>query len=64
MGMPDLLNCALMAINDECPPERGLYLCQLEDTGECDCRRCWQTYLIYVANGRRYDPYGNKREAR
>lgn len=61
MPLPGLLGCALMAIRDECPPESCMYLCQLEDTDECDCERCWTAYLFYVANGRRDDPY---REAR
>lgn len=61
MPLPGLLSCALMAINDECPAEQSMYLCRLEDTDECDCRRCWQTYLFYVANGRRSDPYASAR---
>lgn len=58
---PGLLACALMAVRNECPPEGGMYLCQLEDTQECDCERCWTNYLFYVANGRRSDPYVHKR---
>ena len=38
-----------------------MYLCMLEDTGECDCVRCWTNYLFYVANGRRGDPYASAR---
>lgn len=60
-----LLDCALLAIRDECPPESCMYLCQLGELDEPDCERCWTTYLIYVANGRRYDPYVNmRRDAR
>ena len=53
-----------MAIDDECPPEASMYLCQLEDTDECDCNRCWKRYLFYVANGRRDDPYRELRADR
>ena len=59
---PTLLNCALLAINGCCPPERAFYWCRFgEDDGECDCHRCWSTYLLYVAGGRRLDPYADLR---
>ena len=58
-----LLHCALMAIRDECPPETSMYLCMLgEDNSHCDCEACWRTYLFYVANGRRGDPYAKYRK--
>ena len=52
-----------MAIRDECPPESNMYLCMLgEDNSHCDCEACWRTYLFYVANGRRGDPYAKYRK--
>lgn len=59
---PSLLNCALLAINGCCPPERAMYYCTFgEDDSECDCVFCWTKYLEYVANGRRCDPYASMR---
>ena len=55
---PCLLSCALLALADGCPPERHMQLCQMmEDDDGGSCSVCWQNYLYYVANGRRYDPY-------
>ena len=59
---PGLLSCALMALADACPPERHMQLCgMMEDDDGCCCSVCWQNYLYYVANGRRYDPYRSDR---
>lgn len=62
---PDLLGCALLILEDACPPEKGMNLCRHEDgelygTEEA-CTRCWRHYLLYVANGRRSDPYRRDR---
>lgn len=60
-GRLSLLDCALLAIRDECPPEACMYYCGFGEDDTADCERCWTTYLIYVANGRRGDPYANMR---
>lgn len=58
---PDIFDCALLILEDGCPPEKSMNLCRHEDgelygTEEA-CKRCWRHYLFYVANGRRYHPY-------
>lgn len=58
---PDLLRCAHLILEDECPPEKGMNLCRHEDgelygTEEA-CKRCWKNYLAYVAGGRTLNPY-------
>ena len=60
--LPNLFECALLLLDDECPPERCMQLCGMEeDATEDACRRCWKQYLYYVANGRSLDPYHNER---
>lgn len=58
---PDLLACALLILEDACPPEKRMNLCRHEDGElygtESVCARCWRHYLFYVANGRRRNPY-------
>ena len=55
---PSLLGCALMVLADGCPPEQHMQLCSMmEDADGDSCSVCWQNYLYYVANGRRWDPY-------
>lgn len=55
---PTLLSCALLLLEDGCPPEKGFRLCEMqEDEDGCSCRLCWSTYLYYVANGRKQQPY-------
>ena len=51
--MPNLLlKCALMILNDECPPNQKAYLCAIDDdNGEVRCNECWQNYLFAIANG-------------
>ena len=36
-----------------------MQLCRMieDDEGGEACRRCWDLYLLYVASGRRRDPY-------
>lgn len=61
--LPDLLGCALLLLEDACPPEEAMHLCAMEeDANEDACARCWRAYLYYVANGRSLDPYRNERE--
>lgn len=54
-----LLSVSLDLLNDQCPDEESMQLCQMENMDECDdpCHLCWQNFLFYVANGRSYDPY-------
>ena len=60
---PTLLRAALICLSDGCPPEAGMQLCQLQEDDEDgeSCRRCWEAYLFWVANGRRGDPYRSDR---
>lgn len=56
--LPNLLQCALILLADGCPPERSMMVCRMtEDFDGCECRRCWENYLYFVANGRTLDPY-------
>lgn len=56
---PSVFDCALMLLEDSCPPEKHMQLCLLQEDDEdgTACTRCWYRYLFYVANGRRYNPY-------
>ena len=59
-----LLDCALLAISGGCPPEGSMYLCrfgEMDTDAEMDCESCWRNYLLYVAAGRRHDPYLTQR---
>lgn len=60
---PTLLGAALICLSDGCPPEAGMQMCgMIEDDEDGDtCRRCWEAYLYWVANGRRGDPYRSDR---
>ena len=57
--LPDAIGCAHLILDDGCPPEAGMQLCRMieDDEGGEACRRCWDLYLLYVASGRRRDPY-------
>lgn len=51
---PSILGCAMMILEDECPPEKGSQLCKIEDVDDgTACKRCWKRYIHYVANGRK-----------
>lgn len=54
-----LLMVAIDLLNDQCPDEERMQLCQMENMDETDdpCHLCWSNFLFYVANGRKYDPY-------
>lgn len=59
---PSLLRAAMMCARDECPPERRMQLCSMqEDYVDGCCLNCWDNYLLWVANGRRGDPYRAER---
>lgn len=53
----ELFRLSQRILNDECPPESCMYLCNFQEERECACRECWGNYLMYVINGRRFDPY-------
>ncbi len=47
-----LQQCALMILNDQCPPDRKHYLCmQGEDDTARDCTQCWSNYLWGITFG-------------
>lgn len=45
------LQCAHMILNDQCPPERGHYLCMNCDDDVGDCTQCWFNYLWGLSVG-------------
>lgn len=53
----DLLTCAHMILNDQCPPDRRAYLCMHGEEPEDGCLSCWSNYLHYVAAGKTGHPY-------
>lgn len=57
LKLPGLFECALMILEDGCPPEPRMQLCQMQEVDDGSmCTECWRRYLLYVANGRRaYD---------
>lgn len=60
---PSLLGCAMLILDDECPPEAGAQLCKIEDVDDgTACKRCWRHYVHYVANGRKGMIYHQKRQ--
>lgn len=60
--LPGLYGCALLILQDACPPEASMQLCgMLEDFDGGCCTACWEHYLQYVANGRVQDPYASDR---
>ena len=58
---PDMLHCALLILEDACPPEPRMYYCSFGEDDTPDCDTCWRRYLEYVAQGRREDPYKDHR---
>lgn len=62
VAAPDLFCAAMMGLRDECPPECEMQLCGMqEDYTDGCCLACWENYLRWVANGRRFDPYRYER---
>lgn len=60
---PSLLGCAMMILDDECPPEAGAQLCKIEDVDDgTACKRCWRAYVHYVANGRKSTIYQHRKQ--
>lgn len=50
-----LLRCALLLIEDACPPDRAAYACRRCDADDV-CGECWRRYLFQIANGERQLP--------
>ena len=62
--MTGLLSCAMAILRDECPDDRRFYLCMMGEEGDeyadtpgGPCARCWENYLLNVANHGHYDVY-------
>ena len=45
----DLLDCAHMILQDQCPPDRRYYSCMVSEDCTGDCIMCWYYYLRDVA---------------
>lgn len=59
-----LLSCVVQCANDHCPAERSMMLCQMqEDPSGDSCVECWCNYALWIANGKRWDPYRNARSS-
>ena len=55
---PNMFGCALLMLEDGCPPEKHMQLCSMqEDDDGSACKECWLNYLYYVVNDRKWDPY-------
>lgn len=50
-----LLRCALLILQDSCPPDRAAYACRQCDADDV-CGACWERYLFEIANGRKQLP--------
>lgn len=48
----EIHQCALMILNDQCPPDREHYLCMMGEDESLDCIRCWGDYMQGVAAGK------------
>ena len=59
---PSIFSCALMILNNQCPPDNTAYLCAHGEEADEDCVRCWGNYLFYVANGFQRHPYQYDRD--
>lgn len=57
--LPSLFDCALMILDDACPPDRRFYRCEMRCEDELDgtCDACWRAYLFFVMNGGQLDFY-------
>lgn len=45
-------HCALMILNDQCPPDRRHYLCMREEDDTADCTQCWSNYIWGMIMGK------------
>ena len=57
MAKENMFQLARMILQDQCPPDNKMYLCNMGEELECDCVRCWDKYLFWAVNGYRGDPY-------
>lgn len=48
-----IFQLALMILRDECPPDNTMYLCKMQAHEDCECSRCWESYLYWAVNGYR-----------
>lgn len=53
----DIFSLALMILNNACPPDNTMYLCNMGEECEYECTRCWSNYLYYAINGYDRNPY-------
>lgn len=52
-----LFQLALLILHDNCPPDPTKYLCKMDKECKNVCKRCWEKYLFWAANGYKGDPY-------
>ena len=45
----DLLDCARMILQDQCPPDSRHYLCLVSEDCTPDCTLCWINYMEGIA---------------
>lgn len=56
-----IFKCALMILNDECPPNTNAYLCSIDDDNDdIRCNECWSHYLFAIVNGQDGSLYANR----
>lgn len=46
-----MMQCAMMILNNQCPPDNRCYLCKQGEECEENCTECWSSFLFWVANG-------------
>ena len=46
-----LMKCANMILADQCPPDRGHYLCMVSEDCTGACTQCWINYLEAIGTG-------------
>ena len=51
IARPTVMQCALLILDDACPPDRTMYLCEHGEDPEISCVECWRRYLFYVDGG-------------
>lgn len=55
---PTMFQCALLILEDECPPDPRMYFCCHGEDPETACIECWRHYLDYLLSGHcRYHAY-------
>lgn len=47
-----MFKLAHMILNDVCPPDNRMYLCQMgEEDNDLRCNEYWSNYLLWAVNG-------------